>query len=417
MNRSVAEGQTAEGQTAVRQTAGRQTAVGQTIRTAPAVVLADALRDSRADTLAAFDRALAATGCQVPQRDDLNPPLWELGHIGWFQAWWLARNPLRGQGWRANPDVARPPSAGDALYDSSRVPHHTRWALPLPGVDTTRAVLDAQLAETLAMLKTVESRPGRGQAHTGAHDADNDTDDRLYFFRLALLHEDMHHEAALYMAQALGWRVDDARWQPQPLPDPQPTLHLPAADWQAGQRRPGFQFDNELGPHAVALPAVQIDRQVLRWAEYLPFVEAGAGPVPRYLRRDGPGWLVWRWGQWLPLDLALPACHLTAHEADAWCAWAGRRLPSEAEWERAAITQPDAFDWGAVWEWTASPFAAYPGFVPHPYRDYSAPWFGNHRVLRGASCFTQLRMHHPRYRNFFVDSRNDIPAGFRSCSL
>ena len=139
--------------------------------------------------------------------------------------------------------------------------------------------------------------------------------------------------------------------------------------------------------------------------------------APRYLRRDGKHWQQWRHGQWCPLDLALPACHLTLHEAQAWCQWAGRRLPTEAEWERAAVEQPEAFTWGAVWEWTASTFAPYPGFEPHPYRDYSAPWFGSHRVLRGASFMTQPRLRHPRYRNFFTAQRNDVPAGFRTCSL
>ena len=115
--------------------------------------------------------------------------------------------------------------------------------------------------------------------------------------------------------------------------------------------------------------------------------------------------------------MSLPACHLTLHEAQAWCAWAGRRLPLEAEWERAAFTQPDLFEWGAVWEWTASTFAPYPGFAPHPYRDYSAPWFGTHQVLRGASVMTQARMHNARYRNYFTPERNDICAGFRSCAL
>jgi EgtB-related family protein len=92
-------------------------------------------------------------------------------------------------------------------------------------------------------------------------------------------------------------------------------------------------------------------------------------------------------------------------------------LPTEAEWERAALQRPDEFAWGQVWEWTASPFLPYPGFEAHPYRDYSAPWFGSRRVLRGGSFMTQPRMRHPRYRNFFMAHRNDVPAGFRSCRL
>ena len=402
-------------------------ATGQATRHLPAAGLAQALQASRQDTLAAFDRAWAAACGQVPQHPDLNPPLWELGHIGWFQAWWLDRNPARAQGWRADPDAPRPPCLGDALYDSTRVPHASRWQLPLPDADATRRTLAGQLARSLTLLD--DAAP---------------TDDGLYFVRLALLHEDMHHEAALYMAQALGWPVDDARWQPCPLPPAPPELALPAATVTLGHAGPGFCFDNEVGALAVAVPACQMDAQVRPWADVLPFIEAGGytdprwwpadaevkawrhqhlqahGPQTRYLRPPATGrsdWQVWRWGQWQVLDAALPACHLTAHEAAAWCAWAGRRLPSEAEWQRAALARPEAFDWGAVWEWTASDFQAWPGFQPHPYRDYSAPWFGSRRVLRGASFMTQARMHHPHYRNFFAPERNDIPAGLRSCAL
>ena len=398
-------------------------AVGVAIRKSGANELALALQQSRHDTLATFDAAWAAAQGQVAQRGDLNPPLWELGHIGWFQAWWLARNPARAQGWRADPDVARPASAGDALYDSSRVAHASRWQLPLPDADATRRVLAAQLDATLALLQAAPA-----------------TDDGLYFFRLALLHEDMHHEAALYMAQALGWPATGAqppRLAPPRMPPPPAGLVLAAGGFVQGQAGAGFAFDNECGAHTVALPALQIDAQVLRWAEYLPFVEAGgyrqpawwdAGGLawraanlpeaPRYLRRAAGGaWQRCLHGQWQALPLDSPACHLSAHEAEAWCRWAGRRLPSEAEWERVALAEPEAFDWGAVWEWTASPFVAYPGFVAHPYRDYSAPWFGSRRVLRGASFMTQPRMHHPRYRNFFAPDRTDVAAGFRTCAL
>lgn len=366
--------------------------------------LADALAASRADTLASFAAyEHALPGLAVPLRAEVNPPLWELGHIGWFQEFWVGRNPERGRGHRANPDAPRLAPLrlnADVLYNSSEVPHDSRWHLPLPDAAATRADLARQLEQTLALLREA-----------------GDGDDALYFFRLALLHEDMHHEAALYMARGLGVPITDARWQPRPLPSPPTALSFDAGTWRLGRPdNAGFAFDNELPGVDVALEAFSIDAQALRWAEYLPFVEAGGLPAPRYLRRDSGAWQEWRHGEWQPLDLGQAACHLTRGEAEAWCRWAGRRLPSEAEWERAACTQPEAFRWGDVWEWTSSPFMPFPGFEPHPYRDYSLPWFDGRPVLRGASHCTQPRLRHPRYRNFLPATRNDVPAGFRTCA-
>ena len=414
--------------------------------------LAAALRDSRRDTLAtfaAYERALP--DLRVPQAPQLNPPLWELGHIGWFQNFWLARNPAaeRARGRSADPLAPRLERApghraqADGLYDSSRVAHALRWQLALPQADATRRDLAEGLAATLELLARhagqAEDAGAFAAAASGVPGAP--AADGLYFFRLALLHEDMHHEAALYMAQALGIPAplrsssSGTPWQPKALPAPAAPLHFEPRRWPAGvpASQAGFAFDNECGAQAVALAAFEIDAQVVRWAEYLPFVEAGgyrqarwwtpAAPAapdvpdaPRYLRRDGARWWAWRQGAWAPLDLAEPACHLSLHEAQAWCAWAGRRLPTEFEWECAALTRPEAFAWGEVWEWTASPFAPFPGFEPHPYREYSAPWFDGRPVLRGASFMTQPRMRHPRYRNFFEAHRSDVPAGFRSCA-
>lgn len=383
--------------------------------------LARALPASRADTLttfALFEQVLPQL--VVPQRAELNPPLWELGHIGWFQEWWLARNPQRLLGAAADPLVARTlgvRAGADALYNSSAVPHDSRWALPLPDAAATRADLAAQLSRTLELL---------ADAPQG--------DDALYFYRWSLFHEDMHHEAAVYMAQGLGVPITDPRWQPAPLPPPAGDLALAGGPHRLGHAGAGFAFDNELAAHDTHLAPFRIDQQARRWAAFLPFVEAGGyaeprwwtaagrawlaqtqAAAPRYLRRSGRAWQQWRHGRWTDLDPALPACHLTQHEALAWCAWAGRRLPTEAEWEAAALQRPEAFRWGDVWEWTASTFAPYPGFRPHPYRDYSAPWFGSRTVLRGASHLTQPRMRHRAYRNYFTAERNDIAAGFRSC--
>ena len=399
----------------------------QAARTADARTLAQYLQMSRTRTLALLDAYVAALGpaLTVPCTPQLNPPLWELGHIGWFQEFWLTRNPQRRLGALADPLVARRPSLlpqADALYNSSLVAHDSRWQLPLPDLQATRSFLQASLDQTLALL--------------AAESAD---DAALYFYRLALFHEDMHGEAAVYMAQALGIAPPPAldRNQAARPGGPVQTIRLEAGDWNLGYLERGFAFDNELGPHSVQLGACAIDDRAVSWRRYLPFVEEGGYADvrwwskpgwqwlqgqrgPRYLRqvnqgKDAPAWERCLFGQWQTLDLEAPACHLSYFEAEAWCRWAGRQLPTEAQWERAAMTQP-GFHWGEVWEWTASTFNPYPGFEAHPYRDYSAPWFGDRPVLRGASGATSGRMAHPRYRNYFTPERNDIHAGFRTCS-
>jgi EgtB-related family protein len=381
-------------------------AAAQHARCAGRADLATLLQDTRARTLRLLDAYEAALGpaLRVPQADGLNPPLWELGHIGWFADRWIARNPQRARGTEADPNAlllaARQAARGvdaDALYDSSAVPHGARWHLPLPELATTRADLQAQLDDTLALL-----------AHSALTD---NTDNGLYFFRLALFHEAMHAEAWVYMAQALGIDVGEAA---PPSDEPHgEALHLPAGEWTLGWQGPGFAFDNELQSEVVATGAFDIDAQAVHWARYLPAVRAGAVPLPRHLRHQDGQWQQRVHGQWRALDPLAPASHLSLHEAQAWCAWAGRRLPTEAEWEYAAH-HAEGFSWGQVWEWTASAFAPLPGFTPHPYRDYSQPWFDGRPVLKGACHATAACMRHPRYRNFFTADRTDIFAGFRS---
>jgi len=380
-----------------------------------------ALLAARQRTLALADDVRAGLGAafpRIPYAPQLNPPLWELGHVAWFQEWWLARNRQCALGAACDPDHARPPSLlpqADDWYDSSRVAHRTRWELPLPDWHATRDYLERTLAGTLQLLDALPPDAG---------------DDLLYFFRLTALHEEMHAEAAIYMAQTLAFavRTDVAL----PARDVAAELELPAQRFELGAAGAGFAFDNELQRHEVGVPAMGIDAEPVTWARFVPFVEAGGYEQPRWwsaagldwlgrhgvphperVRRSGNGWQQRHGDRWLPLDPSRPAVHLTAHEAEAWCRWAGRRLPTEAEWECAAFTLP-GFSWGQVWEWTATPFEPYPGFTAHPYRDYSAPWFGSRRVLRGASPATAPALAHARYRNFFEPHRNDVFAGFRS---
>ena len=405
----------------------RKATSGEVMRRANATEIEAALTDGRAQLLGLFDgfqRALGPDGLRIVQTTSVNLPLWELGHTGWFEEFWLSRNPARAQGAVADPLAPRKPSLlpqADALYDSSNVAHATRWQLTLPDPDATRAYLAAVREATLDLLRS-----------------SGDSDDDLYFFRLVLFHEDMHREAWHFMAQGLG--IDLGPAMTGRAPKATPSAMSPADLAIAGGVRrigfdgAGFAFDNELGAHDIEVAAFRIDRAPVTWKAFLPFAESGGyanealwttagrdwlrsarAKQPLHLRRGAEGWERQHFGCWLPLDLAAPAVQLTAHEADAWCRWAGRRLPTEFEWEAAA--KEGAFDWGDVWEWTSSPFTPYTSFAPHPYRDYSQPWFDGRRVLRGASFATAPRMKHPRYRNFFQPHRNDVFAGFRSCAL
>ena len=391
--------------------------------------LGQALQDARLRTLRLMDHYEAALGpsLTVPLEPTLNPPLWEFGHVAWFTDWWLNRNPDRTLGLNANPDafrfVARQARRGvdaDALYDSSAIAHDQRWALRLPSVAETRADLTDSLTDTLTRLEQA-----------------NDDDQGLYFFRLALFHEDMHAEAAAYMAQSLGFDPGyDFDEIGKAVSVVAAELAISASEVQLGHGGAGFCFDNELGLARIQTPEFKIDARALSWGRYLPFIEAGGYTDPRWWDESG-----WRWrctgnhagprylrgghsspwemlhfGQWQPLDHSATAVHLSAFEAQAWCRWAGRRLPTEAEWVLAAQSSAQ-FAWGRVWEWTSSEFGPFPGFTPHPYRDYSQPWFDGRPVLKGACSATRARMRDVQYRNFSTPDRSDIFAGFRSVAL
>jgi ergothioneine biosynthesis protein EgtB len=386
-------------------------------------LLSLALMDARNHTLrwfGMFEDAQRAGGQAVAASPDFDPPLWTLGHVGWFQERWIARNVERARGPACDPTRPRLASVeanADAWFDTAHIGPAERWLLSLPTPQVVRQTLAETLDTTLELLESAD-----------------ETDDALYFYRLALFHEDMHCEAFACAAQTLG--IGAHLLPPPPGGAPRAPLVLPATRHMLGSAAGGFVFDNEKWAHEEAVPEFEIDARPVNWGQYTEFVEDGgyddsrwwtpAGwdwvqrggrRCPRHVEQMRHGVLAQRFGSLTRVPLAQPAMHVSWHEADAWCRWAGRRLPTEVEWECAAVAGASmGFAWGQVWEWTASTFRRYPGFAADPWRELSQPAFGTHKVLRGASFATRARMRNARYRNFELPERDDIFCGFRSCA-
>jgi EgtB-related family protein len=356
--------------------------------------LAEALRDARRRTLACYAH-LDLARLRVPQIALVNPPAWELSHIAWFQEYWCLRRDAR----------ASLLDDADALFDSSAVPHASRWSLPYPPWERLRQYIDETHEATLESLAATP-------------------EDGRYFHRLALLHEDMHGEALLMTLQTLGLPAPDSRMYdaPRGIARIAEDVAFEGGEFLQGSARDetAFVFDNEKWAHPVRVAPFAMAKDPVTQGEFARFVEdAGStGDTPCYWRRDGKGeWQVRRFDRWVAMDPLAPMVHVSLHEALAYCRWAGRRLPTETEWEYAARHGSGLRQMiGGVWEWTSTPFAPYPGFAADPYRDYSEPWFHSHFVLRGGSFATQPRLIHERFRNFYLPGRRDMFAGFRTCA-
>ena len=399
-----------------------------------------------------------------PKLPIVNPLRWEIGHVAWFHEKFILRD-LYG----------RPPllANGDELYDSIAVHHDRRWDLPLLSMQDTLDYIEQVLHDCLSLLPD-----GRAQQA------------QSYRYRFSTYHEDMHTEAYCWSRQALAY----------PAPAFAAALKPEAAaagDWRGDAFIPGgvffpgaaptaaFVFDNEKWAHEVNVEPFHVAKAPVTHAGFMEFVNAGG-----YRRREfwsAAGW-AWRrqararhpvyWlaagqGEWrlrrfdeiVELPLHQPVIHVNWYEADAYCRWAGRRLPTEVEWEAAALGEPApdgnrlapkkrSYPWGEpapdagranldgcalgcidvaalpagdsafgcrqmlgnVWEWTASTFAPFPGFSPDAYREYSEPLFYDTKVLKGGAWATRSRMVTGRYRNFFTPERRDVLAGFRTCA-
>ena len=391
------------------------------MRQAKAKELTAALQELRTHTLGACRAYERANLLHIPYQPELNPPLWELGHIAWFQEYWIGRNKHRSEGtdWQ----IGRPQNTSllitsDQWFDSAKVQHVTRWDQALPARETCLTYAEQTMEQTLALLQV-----------------DAESGSTLYFYWLVLQHEAMHLEASAYMAQALAipfdsvWVSDHANSTTGEIANAstlakaganeprsrQTTTRLPAQSWTLGSAADQFCFDNELIARPVALKTFEIDLEPVCWAQYMSFIAATGHRLPLYVRQTGSSFEIQTFGVWAPMNMQDTAVHLSWDDAQAYCAWAQRRLPTEAEWDCAARTTPN-FNWGEVREWTQDTFEPFDGFVVHPYAEYSAPWFGTRKVLRGAAAVTHSVLRHMQYRNFFTPERRDIYSGFRTCS-
>jgi len=417
------------------------------------------LIDARRFELELFD-GVADAQLLGEQAHFLEPPIWEIGHVGWFQEYWILRNL----------DGAGPLLPGsDGIYDSFNVSYRLRWNHRYPS-----------RSETLDYIARVLERS------VGRIESREPTEEERYFYTLVALHEDMHAENLTLILQTLGFSrpglssferaardppVDEA-YQPKDVAVPGGTFELGAS------RNEPFVFDNEKWAHPVEVAPFRISSTPVTNAQFQAFVDSGG-----YRRRELWGARGWDWRRRARIDGPLfwikeergwcerlfdevvvlrpwhPVACVSWWEAEAFCKWAHRRLPTEAEWEMAASLDPGTgarrrFPWGDtlplpeqanldyraagtvdvralpagdsalgcrqmignVWEWVVDTFGPYPGFVCDPYKEYSQPYFGTKKVLKGGCWATRSRLIRNTWRNFYMRQRRNIFAGFRTCA-
>ena len=417
---------------------GRNTASGEAAaqdwRRASREMLSLALLDARNYTLQLLSRFEHALGesLRVPMAPDIVPPLWLAGHVAWLAEYWIARNPQRGLGPRSPADGVRLASVepqADEWFDPRLVSQEDRWHLPLPDLDAIKAYLLDTVETTLELLE-----------HTP------DEDDALYFFRMALFHEDLRGEELATIAQTLGLPV--GLDLPPGMASRSPVL-LPATRWTLGWADDhAFALDIERGHELIDVPEFEIDAQPVSWAQYVEFIDDGGYDREELWQPRGWTWLQREaategrrgprhveqigvasgavmqtvFGKPTRMGASQLAMHVSWWEAEAWARWAGRRLPTEAEWEIAALQAARrGFRWGELREWTAGTLRPFAGFRPDawaPQAELDADtMFGAARVLRGASFATRGRMRHAKARAWALPERDEGFVGFRTCAI
>jgi gamma-glutamyl hercynylcysteine S-oxide synthase len=324
----------------------------------------------------------------------MSPLVWDLGHIAAYEDLWIAHR-LGGRG-LLHPELA-------ALYDAFETPRAVRGEIETLGPGQARdylAEVRARSAQTLA-----EHGPGDGT-----------------ICEMVIRHELQHRETmrqTLAIAGLLGPADAAARDRPLAYGWSEEWLTVPAGPFSMGAGEEGFAYDNERPRHEAHTERFQIARAPASNGELLAFAERGGYERRELWSDEGWAWLAEQQPKQHPAiaagDPHAPACHLSWFEADAYARSSGARLPSEAEWEKAAALQGSGLEGvGRVWEWTHSPFRGYPGFVAHPYREYSEVFFGeDYRVLRGGSWATDERVASRCFRNWDLPKRRQIFAGVR----
>jgi gamma-glutamyl hercynylcysteine S-oxide synthase len=354
----------------------------------------------------------------------LSPLIWDLGHIANFEELWLVRNiggrePLRG-------DLGE-------LYDAIEQPRKIRGELPILRADEVRPYMEGVRERTLEVLDELELDP----------------EDRLladgFVYEMLLAHEHQHNETMLQLLQMVeSYEPVEVDFGPaaEPVADGPEMVEVEGGDYEIGAGPRGFAYDNERPRHRVEVAPFAIDRTPVTNAAYIDFLEDTGAEPPMYWEPDGDGgWVRTAMGTTEPVDPGLPVIHVSWDEADAFARWAGKRLPTEIEWEVAAVgadrdranldqlsfgcapagAYADApADCGAVqmlgdvWEWTSSDFTAYPGFEAFPYSDYSEVFFGDtYKVLRGGAWSARRDVIRTSFRNWDHAERRQIFAGVR----
>ncbi|MCY7387603.1 MAG: SUMF1/EgtB/PvdO family nonheme iron enzyme [Burkholderiales bacterium] len=345
---------------------------------------------------------------QFPVGATVNPPLWELAHIAWFQEFFALR-------WRADDvggsRIASCLDVADRLFDSRSVAHQTRWHLDYPSKESCFDYLQRVLDHVLDAL-------------------DKSADKDRYGFQLVLLHEDMHAEALAMTLTTLGLplpAVAPLRSKLAAAAGTSPDIHLAGGMLRMGARAGTFGFDNEKPSYHLQIEPFDIAARVVSADEFAAFRASRAYRDPLMWSSEGNTWRersghINRHPASVGASTELAALHVNYFEAEAFCRAQHRRLPTEAEWECAATSSDQFLDsTGHVWEWTASPFAPYPGFQAERYREYSEPSFdapgAPHQVLKGGSFVSHSRLKYPQYRNFYAPARSDMFCGFRTCAI